>query len=340
MPHFSSTVTTLPAPAPLTPEEETFREAVRAKDTPLVREMMEKGLRIDRQMGMGWHPLVLASTFGFGDIVEKLHSTGGIGEEYYHEALHACAGEGHRDVVYQILGYGFGSEPKGKFDIALAAMLGGHLDLLKEFMAKGFTTDLTCPVFMQGVIEHDHGHVLDFMLDHGADLKTAIGLFQSVTAKNTQGSFAHCLDVVNQWGKRDTVYVRAHGTAENVEDLRKTVNIGPGCPQTLFLELVKGSLFNAALRAVRAPQESRLEVSDLTATDAGGTSVIEILGAKGKLGLFISPEFWGNRPQELKALYEAVPPVYKDQVDMTAFVVDAHLSLLKKGQMKHNKFRI
>lgn len=172
-------------PKPLDAGEERLVAAVRAKDVAEVSRLLDAGVNVERQMGMGWHPLVLAAAFGLGGHVARLHEKGGIGKSYYHEALHAAAENGHGGLVYQILGYGFDAKSREDFDVCLAAMLGGHLGLLREFMAKGWTTDFASPVYMEGVIEKDHDHMLAFMLENGARIETAREVFRKIASRQS-----------------------------------------------------------------------------------------------------------------------------------------------------------
>lgn len=177
------------APRPLDAEEERLVAAVRARDAAEVSRLLYDGVRVERQMGMGWHPIVLAAQFGLCGLVARLHAEGGIDKGYYHEALHAASENGHRDLVYQVLGYGFDASSTRDFDICLGAMLGGHLGMLQEFMAKGWRTDLACPVYMEGVIEKDHDHMIKFMLEQGASVQTAREVFQKIAARQPKEEY-------------------------------------------------------------------------------------------------------------------------------------------------------
>lgn len=192
------------APKPLNAEEERLVKAVRERDVPEVSRLLDSGMNVERQMGMGWHPLVLAASFDLRGLVARLHEKGGIDKSYYYEALHAAAEGGHGALVYQILDYGFDASSREHFDICLGAMLGGHLGLLQEFMGKGWTTDIACPVYMEGVIEKDHDHMMTFMLENGARVETAREVFQKIAPRQPKEDYPEKIrSLLEGWETRD-----------------------------------------------------------------------------------------------------------------------------------------
>jgi len=305
-------------------EQEALRQAVAAKDRDTVHHLLRQGVDIEPTMrGVGFNRLVLAAQFNLPDILDTEHKKGTHAPYYYHEALHFAAGANHPALVYQILDYGFDATSTKDFDIAGAAMLGGHVDLLKEFMAKGYTTDLTCKVMMEGVIEENHGAMLDFILSNGADEAHARAQLEKCQILY-KGDYTEVEIVLDSWAaRRNTIHDTAFNPA-TLDDLRKPMGAGNG-----FLYLAKTGAFDKAIALALQDRSDYIRPDDLSVADVRGNNTFHVLGARGQLSVLALPKLWLDRPDDFAALVKMTPPVYRKQIDDARF-----LSTLRQQKLR------
>jgi hypothetical protein len=305
-------------------EQEALRQAVAAKDRESVHRLLRQGVDIEPTMrGVGFNRLVLAARFNLPDILDAEHKRGTHEPYYYHEALHFAAGDNHPDLVYKLLGYGFDATSTKDFDIAGAAMLGGHVGLLQEFIAQGYTTDLTCKTMMEGVIQENHGPMLDFILSHGADEAHARSYLEKCQILY-KGDYHDVEIVLDSWAARKNTIHDATFSPKTLDDLRKPMGAGNG-----FLYLAKTGAFDKAIDIALQNPKDFIKPDDLSVADTRGNNTFHVLGARGQLAGLALPKLWLQRPDDFAALVKMTPPVYRKQIDDARF-----LSTLRQQKLR------
>jgi len=300
-----------------------LRIAVLEEDRAAVHRLLQKGVDIEPVMrGVGYNRLVLAARFNLPDILDAEHARGVHEPYYYHEALHFAAGAGHGDLVYHMLGYGFDATSTKDFDIAAAALLGGHVDLLRAFMAKGYTTDLTCKYVMEGVVEQNHGAALDIMLQHGADIGHAQALLAKDKERFPNFPYDTIEAVLAKWDARAAIAGSDRPLPRTLGDLRAQ---GGG-----FTHFAQSGRFDEVMRLAAREKQNPLCAGDLAATDTQGNNTLEILGAQNELPVLLQPDFWLHRPEEFMRICRLVPPVYQAQVKAERFTAAAQREKLRR----------
>lgn len=293
--------------------QEALRIAVKENDRSTVHTLLSAGVDIEPVMrGIGYNRLVLGARFNLPAIVAAEHAKGVHEAYYYHEALHFAAGEGHREIVYQILEYGFDASSTKDFDIAGAAMIGGHVPLLQEFMAKGYLTDLTCRHMLEGVIEGDHGHMLDYVLRHGADQDIARLHLRKCEERDKSNNFASVKKTLAKWfarWERVAEENRHDYQPHTLADLRRGTGTENG-----FVHMAKAERFDEVMQIAARGTDDRITAEDLTQKDRHGNTALEILGTRKHLGILMQPDFWINHPEEFMQIYHHIPPIYRNQV--------------------------
>lgn len=303
-----------PALPPDNPEmQEALRIAVQENDRSTVHTLLSAGVDIEPMMrGVGYNRLVLGARFNLPEIVAAEHAKGTHEAYYYHEALHFAAGEGHRALVYQILEYGFDATSTKDFDIAGAAMIGGHVPLLQEFMAKGYLTDLTCRHMLEGVIEGDHGNMLDFVLHHGADQDIARLILRKCEERNPKDHFDKVKKTFAKWFARWERFPeenRHDYKPQTLQDLR----CGTG-NESGFIHMAKAERFDEVMQIAAQSGQDKITLEDLLQKDRHGNNTLEILGTRRHLNILMQPEAWIQRPEAFMQIYNHIPPVYQKQV--------------------------
>ncbi len=328
---------------PFTDDQEALKVATLYKNRELIGYLLELGLDIEPEnRAMAYNPLILAAQYNLPETFEKLRGKRDFDDCYYYEALHVAAERGHRDLVYQILSYGYDASTTQHFDIALAAAIGGHFDLLQEFMGRGYTTDLSCPVLAEGVIEGDHGRMLDFLLDNGTDFNKAMAAYTK--ASNHYGRpFSSVHGTLRAWSaRRETVHYDMDFDG-NIRHLRQKTADHGGHGKTGLVRMAKagrfGEVIDILLRADSSRAENRVTCEDLCQTDGHGNSLLEILGARHQLGLLFHEKIWQGRLAELAEIYAQIPPVYRDQFDNHSFKAGMHQKILRQKSRNVPKLR-
>lgn len=298
-------------------EKEMLKAAIRRQNGPLIHTLLSRGCDVEPEMrGIGYNRLVLAATYGFEDLLVQFHREGGVAPGAYEEALGAAAEHGHGRLVDRLIDWGVDAS---KTDVVFCAVVGGQLELVKNLVARGFTTDFKEPVLLEAVIEGDHGPMLDFLLDHGADRARAHEQYVRVSNRDSE-PYASIHDTLKMWSERAMTVVYAIPEPHSLADLRAEEPDHRGVPQSLLVRMAKINRFGDALAVARSASNDRLEVDDLLKTDAAGNSVLEILGARNGLSSLFAPELWENRQEDFAALYKEVPPVYREQVNYQGLV--------------------
>ncbi len=316
-----------PSPMALPPDhpdlQQALRIAVQADDRAAVAQLLARGVDIEPVMrGVGYNRLVLAARFNLPDILDAEHAKGVHEPYYYHEALHFAAGEGHRDLVYRLLDYGFDATSTKDFDIAGAALLGGHVALLHEFMAKGFQTDLTCKYMMEGVVEQNHGNALDIMLSHGADINHAKFLLAKDKERFPDFPYGTIEKTLEKWAVRQTVVGSDRPLPETLEALR--------AQKDGFTHFAQAGRFDEVMTLAGHAKQKPLCVDDLLQPDRYGNNTLEILGAQNKLSTLMHPDFWLHRTDAFMRIYHHVPPVYQDQAKPERLIAAAQRDRLRQ----------
>jgi hypothetical protein len=301
---------------------EALRIAVQQHDRDTVHALLQKGVDIEPLMrGVGYNRLVLAARFNLPDILDAEHAKGVHEPYYYHEALHFAAGEGHRDLVYRMLDYGFDATSTRDFDIAAAALLGGHVDVLQEFMAKGYKTDLACPYVMEGVVEQNHGAALDIMLQHGADIAHAKALLDKNKTRFPDAPCDAIEAVLAKWNARAIVTPERRPLPPTLEDLRAQPDG--------FTHFAQSGRFDEVMRLAASDTQNPLTSEDLIKPDALGNNTLDILGAQNRLSQLLHPDFWLHRAAECTRICDLVPPVYRPQIRAARFADAARRETLR-----------
>lgn len=299
-----------------------LRIAVLEEDRAAVHRLLQKGVDIEPVMrGVGYNRLVLAARFNLPDILDAEHAKDVHEAYYYHEALHFAAGAGHGALVYHLLDYGFDATSTKDFDIAGAALLGGHVDLLQEFMAKGYTTDLTCKYMMEGIVEENHGNSLDIQLQHGADIAHAKALLAKDKERFPNAPYDTIETVLAKWDARATVIGSDRPLPPTLDDLRAQGDA--------FTHFAQSGRFDEIMQLAAREKQNPLKAEDLIKTNAQGNTTLEILGAQNKLSALLQPDFWLHRPEEFTRICRLVPPVYQAQVKPERFTAAAQREKLR-----------
>jgi hypothetical protein len=298
-------------------EQEFMKAAVRHNNAPLVRRLLDRGVDVEPAMrGVGYNRMVLAATFGWEDIVERLHKEGATPPQAYEEALAAAAEHGHARLVDKLLDYGTDTT---QTDVVFCAAVGGQVQLVKDLVSRGFTTDFTCKTLLEAVVEGNHGAMLDFLFDQGADRQRAHELYVRASNRDSK-PYAAVHATIKQWSERGETVIRAIPELHALADLRQVEKDYRGKPETLLVRLSKINRIGDAVALARAARNDRLDVGDLLATDGAGNTVIEILGSRGQLPQLFAPDLWEERQQDFATLYAEVAPVYREQVDYQGLV--------------------
>jgi hypothetical protein len=300
-----------------------LRIAVLDEDRTMVHKLLAKGVDIEPVMrGVGYNRLVLAARFDLVDILDAEHAKGIHAPYYYHEALHFAAGAGHRDLVYHMLNYGFDATSTKDFDIAGAALLGGHVELLQEFMAKGFKTDLACKYMMEGIVEENRGNSLDIQLQNGGDIDHAKFLLAKDKERFPKSPYDTIEAVLEKWDARTEVIGSARPLPATITALR-TQTDG-------FTHFAQSGRFDEVMQMAARDAQNKIVLDDVIARDAKGNNTLEILGAQQKLSALLQPDYWLNRPDEFMRICRYVPPVYQDQVKAERFTAAQQRDVLRQ----------
>ena len=306
-------------------ERELLKSAVRAKNAPMIRLLLDRGADAEPDMrGIGYNRMVLAATYGFGDIVEQLHRDGLTPPHAYEEALAAAAESGNERLVDQLLGYGVDTTHT---DVAFCAAVGGQVELVRKLVARGFTTDFTDKTLLEAVVEGDHGAMLDFLLDQGADRNAAHDMYVNFSNRRER-HYDETFAALKAWSERGETVIYPIPDLHTLAQLRGEEKDYRGHPTSLLVRLSKINRIADAVTLARADAGDRLEVADLLKTDGAGNSVLEILGERKQLGLLFAPGLWEKRPQDFAALYAEVAPVYRGQIDYQGLVSNFRRQML------------
>lgn len=312
-------------------EKELLKAAIRTGNPPLIRQLLERGTDVEPDMrGIGYNRMVLAATYGFDDLVDKLHRQGTVPPHAYAEALAVAAEKGNAALVDRMLGYGLGTAGT---DLAFCAAVGGQLGLVKALAARGYTTDFRDKTLLEAVVEGDHGAMLDYLFDQGADRNRAHELYVNFSNRRSK-PYADVHKTLKAWSERGETVLYTHDYGVTLKELRRTEPDYRDQPLSGFVKLAKANRFGEAMQVVRADQGDRLEVNDLLATDGAGNTVLEILGAHGKLADVFVPDLWEKRQADFTALYAEIAPVYRGQIDTQRLVSTWRREALAKSKPK------
>lgn len=307
-----------------------FVEAARRGDSVAVRKGLEEGIRADREYGSGWHPMILAAEFGFNDLVEKFHKDDIASEFDYTEALHIAAENGHRDLVYQILKYGFDPTSTTHLDLGMAAAIGGQLELLREFDRVGIKTDYTCPILMEAIVEQNHGAVLDFILDKGAKISDANDAYNKFAKRDGHHKVAAIRGTLDAWADRGKTIISQSKPSDTLSQLRDPYFEREGGIMTGIMRMTKAGRFREVVTLARQSSDDFLTLKDLQETDRLGNSVLEILGERGELHLLVDKSLWRRGIDELAEVYHQIPDAYKGKLDIQPLVAEHHRHHMKR----------
>lgn len=300
-----------------------LRIAVLDDDRTMVHKLLAKGVDIEPVMrGVGYNRLVLAARFNLPDILDAEHAKGIHEPYYYHEALHFAAGNGHGDLVYRLLDYGFDATSTKDFDIAGAALLGGHVTLLQEFMAKGFKTDLACKYMMEGIVEENHGNSLDIQLQNGGDIDHAKFLLAKNKERFPKAPYDTIESVLEKWDARAAVIGSDRPLPATIEALR--------AQDGGFAHFAQSGRFDAVMQLAARDAQNKITLDDVIAPDANGNNTLDILGAQKKLSVLLAPDYWLNQPDTFMQLCRHVAPVYQDQVKAERFAAAQQRDMLRR----------
>ncbi len=321
-------------------DAETFKgllkAAVLTENMPLVKASLERGADIEPEMrGLGYNRMVLAAGCGMETLVDALHRDGSQRPEAYEEALSIAAERGHARIVDRFIDWGVDAT---KVDVVFCAAVGGQVQLVKDLAARGFTTDFKTPVLLEAALDGNHGAMLDFLLDQGADRNLAHAYYTRASNRD-QKPYAAIHTVLKMWSERSMTVVYPIPDPQNMSDLRAAEPDHLGRPQTLLVRMAKVNRFGDAMTVVRAARNDRLEVQDLLSTDGPGNTLIEILGARRQLGEVFTADLWQNRQEDFAALYAQVAPVYRDQIDYQGMVSSWRRQALSRIRPKIPKLK-
>jgi hypothetical protein len=317
-------------------DNELLKAAVETKNPELVREMLERGADIEPEMrGIGYNPLVLAATYGLDDLVDRLHAQGAARPEAYTEAIGVAAEKGNAALVTRILSYGL---DLSQTDLAFCAAVGGQLDLVKALSTKGHTTDFRNKTLLEAVVEGDHGPMLDYLFDQGADRRLAQELYTKFSNRRSK-PYASVHATLKAWSEREETVLYTHDYGRTLMELRRTEPDYRDRPLSGFVKLAKANRFTEAMQVVRADQSDRLQKTDLLSSDSAGNTVLEILGARGQLPMVFAPDLWEKRQEDFASLYAEIAPVYRAQVDCQELVSAWRQQALARTKAKIPKLK-
>jgi hypothetical protein len=323
-------------------------KAIQSDNLSQVRQLLEEGVRLEGIYGMAYHPLAVAAEFGLADLVDRFHKEGGVAKDIYTEALHVAAEQGNREIVYQILGYGFDGTSTADFDLGMAAAIGGQLTLLKEFDQKGFRTNYKDEILMTAVIEHDHADVLDYLFQKGARVDTAAKLCSDLEDRYDM-IFAACRRVIHTW-KQEALAISLQPLHETqYEELRRKTAGEDGYYETGFVRLARAGRFDHAVALARQGhgkdqgqskgQGGKMDVSDVLSRDHNGFNVVEILSEKKQVQQLFDVTLWKNGLDDLNAVYAAVPEPYRQQADFPAIAARYRADVLRAKSKRNPRLR-
>lgn len=300
-----------------------LRIAVLDEDRTMVHKLLAKGVDIEPVMrGVGYNRLVLAARFNLPDILDAEHAKGVHEPYYYHEALHFAAGNGHGDLVYRILDYGFDATSTKDFDVAGAALLGGHIDLLQEFLAKGYKTDLACKYMMEGIVEENHGNALDIQLQNGGDIDHAKFLLAKDKERFPKSPYDTIEAVLAKWDARADTIGSDRPLPATISALRTQADG--------FTHFAQSGRFDDVMQLAARDRQNKIMPEDVIAPDTNGNNTLEILGAQSKLSVLLQPDYWLDRPDAFMRICSHVPPVYQDQVKAERFIAAQQRDVLRQ----------
>lgn len=118
----------------------------------------------------------------------------------------------------------------------------------------------------------------------------------------------------------------ARGESLTLADLRLTS--GHNQATALAAAAAHGA-FSAVMEILDKNGED-LEVSDLTAKDKAGASLLSILITRNELDRAVKPELWAHRPADFKKLWSEMPDRAKDKIDYQDFVSRMNLISLRR----------
>ena len=250
--------------------------------------------------------------------------------------LHSAANKGQGAMVEHLLALGATLEGFGEFKkhltIAGAAASGGHVGLLRDYMAQGYHVNLRLDELMTETMRADRGDMLDFMLDNGVpmqDVESAYARFnvrKSMDDPDFSAANANSLpsitDVVIAWRARLWRIDDRHAPAADMDDLRQlTTELNR--MTTRLVALAKADRFDEAL-ALAARDRQKLTAADFLVTDAYGNTLLEILGARGRLNDALQARHFDSGLGDILALLPHIAPVYASGTDVQAMVAQHH----------------
>ncbi len=165
------------------------------------------------------------------------------------------------------------------------------------------------------------GTVLDLAKSHGNDYKSITALLHEHDAVGME-------DLARE--------TRAKIKTPTVAGLREGFD---NSDQTILYRLAERGDFTQALDIVRADKTDRLTADDLTRRYNSGSTVVELLGRRGKLDLVFATDLWYGRGDDLKKLWQAVPDKYKDQVDYQQILHRVNRDELKRAMKTQRRLK-
>lgn len=165
------------------------------------------------------------------------------------------------------------------------------------------------------------GTALDLAKSHGDDYKSITALLHEHDAVGME-------DLARE--------TRAKIKTPTIAGLRERFD---NSDQTILYRLAERGDFAQALDIVRADRKDRLTADDLTRTYNSGSTVVDMLGRRGKLDLVFAADLWYGRGDELKKLWQAVPDKYKKQVDYQQVLHTVNRDELKRAMKTQRRLK-
>lgn len=306
-------------------DKEAFTKAIIAGDNERIRQGLQQGLCIKDTAGFS--RLSLAASIGDIELLVKIHHEESPENWNYHQALTVAAEAGKRDIVFLISSWGFPLTNTTHYNLALSALLGNSIELLEELVVCGCKIDSQDEKLGELLIELGCADTLLFMIDQGFDPNKAEKIYDTkrhVLALDKRETMNNTFNRL--WSRLETAPKQpAPNRMEDIEDI---------------FPLIKSGMIGEIITAALHPASRPLNADDLLKMDRNKNSALAILGARGELNFVFDPAVWKNRTEEAVRLYNHVPPLYRNQIDLEKIGSSSTTRKLKSNVGNRFKMRI
>lgn len=185
-----------------------------------------------------------------------------------------------------------------------------------------------------------HPAVMHYLYEKGADIyhpnMIAAGYGRNHEIPETQRQVAletyrGLIDLDNKtWS---ACYAETGGAADSMEAFRHVPNALGRAPMNRLQLAVRADKFEDVAAVADKPAAFALRAQDLLQEDFKGVSPLMVMAARGKLAAVFDPKLWAGRPDEVKALHNALKTMRAEKtVDLESFSAEMDRYRLKQAQ--------